>query len=422
MVESIEAAVVVVGAGPAGLAAACCLGEVGEDVLLVDEAPRPGGQIWRHRQASDLPAGAHQWLKRLVATPVRSLTGTAVVDVGADGSLVAESAETTLQIRGRTVVLATGARELFLPFPGWTLPGVLGVGGGQALVKSGADVRDLSVVLAGSGPLLLPVAALLASRGAQLRLIAEQAPRADVVRFGAGLWRNAKKISEAFGYRWQTLKAPYRLGVWAVAAHGDSQVREVELTDGRRTWSEPCDLLCCSYGLVANTELARLLGCRIDSGRVEVDRYQSTSQENVYCVGESTGIGGAEKSIVDGQVAAAHIAGESGQLRALERHRTRLQRFSKDLDRAFRPRPELADRLLPETIICRCEDVRWGDLDSRWGIRQAKLYTRLGMGPCQGRVCGAAVRSLCGWDADSVRPPVQPCRLSSLMRGSAAEI
>lgn len=416
MVDRKEAAVVIVGAGPAGVASACCLGEAGQDVLIVDEAPRPGGQIWRHRLPSDLPSGAQPWLDRLAATRVRSIAGTSVVDVLGDGTLLAESAEATMEIRGETVILATGARELFLPFPGWTLPGVLGVGAGQALVKAGTEVEGLSVVMAGSGPLLLPVAALLKDRGARLQVIAEQASKTSVVRFGAGLWRDPGKIRQAFGYRRRTLDVPYRPGVWVVAAHGDSHVREVELTDGRRTWTTSCDLLCCSYGLVPNTELARLLGCRIERGRVVVDRHQVTSRESFYCVGESTGVGGAEKSILEGQVAAAHIAGLQGRLLALERRRARSRRFSQDLERAFRPRPELAQRVMPETIICRCEDVRWADLDTHWGIRQAKLYTRLGMGPCQGRICGAAVRHLCGWDSDTVRPPIESCRVSSLIR------
>lgn len=416
MAERIEATVVVIGAGPAGLAAATCLGEAGTDVLIVDEAPRPGGQIWRHRQATNLPHRAQQWLQRLDASSVRHLSSTSVIDAGTDGILLAESPETAFEIRSQTTILATGARELFLPFSGWTLPGIVGVGAGQALVKAGVDVEGMKVVLAGSGPLLLPVAALLKQRGARLGLIAEQASRRDVARFGVGLWRDPKKIKEAIGYRTQTLGTPYRMGVWAQAAHGDTQVREVELTDGERTWTEPCDLLCCSYGLVPNTELARLFGCRIEADRVAVNNYQHTSREGVYCVGESTGVGGAEKSILEGQIAAAHITGQDGWLRSLEGSRKKARRFTESLERAFRPRQELAQRLQPETIVCRCEDVRWQDLDSNWNLRQAKLYTRLGMGPCQGRVCGAAVRHLNGWSPDSVRPPVEPCRVSTLIR------
>ncbi len=416
MAERLAAEIVVVGAGPAGLAAACCLGEAGRDVLIVDEAPSPGGQIWRHRRAADLPAGARQWLDRLAATEVRSITGAVVLDTTANGSLVAEKGEERLEIEGRKLVLATGARELFLPFRGWTLPGVIGVGAAQALIKEGVEVRGWRVILAGSGPLLLPVAALLRSKGAMVRLIAEQAPRAAVLRFGAGLWRNPTKILEAIGYRSRTLGAPYRLGVWVLAARGDSRIGEVELTDGKRTWTEPCDLLCTSSGLVPNTELARLLQCRVEAGCVVVDHNQTTNQEDIYCVGESTGVGGAQKSLLEGQMAAAHIAGQEERLRQLGRLCRRSRRFSRSLVSTFAPRRELADRLRSETVICRCEDVRWGDLDPGWSIRQAKLYSRLGMGPCQARICGAAMRQLCGWDFDSVRPPVEPCRLSTLMR------
>lgn len=421
MVDVAEAEVVIVGAGPAGLAAACCLAEAGKDVLVVDEAARPGGQIWRHRGTGDVPAAGRAWLDRLASTQVRSMTETSVVDVGPDGALVAEGPDGCCEIRGQKVVLATGARELFLPFPGWTLPGVVGVGAGQALVKAGVDVRDVRVVIAGSGPLLLPVAALLRSRGARLELIAEQASLASVARFGMGLYRVPSKILEAVRYRWKTSKVPYSFGVWVVAARGDSQLKEVDLTNGRRTWTEPCDLLCCSSGLVPNTELARLLGCGVEGGRVLVDANQTTSVESIFCVGESTGIGGAEIAVLEGQIAAARIGDDEGRLRSFIGRRRKLERFSEDLERAFQPRQELADRMTPETVVCRCEDVAWGELDPRWSVRQAKLYTRLGMGPCQGRVCGAAVRYLCGWETDTVRPPVEPCRLSSLIRQPESE-
>jgi len=410
----IEAETVVVGAGPAGIATACCLAEAGEAVLIVDEGPRAGGQIWRHRYGTDPPVAARQWLKRLADTQVRCLHGTSVIDLRPDGTLVGEGAEHSVAIRGKKLVLATGARERFLPFPGWILPGVIGVGAAQALVKAGGEVRGAEVVLAGSGPLLLPVASLLERRGAKLELIAEQASRAAMTRFIVGLWRTPNKLQEAIRYRAQTIRTAYRFGVWATAAHGEDRVREVELTDGRRTWTETCDLLCCSYGLVPNTELARWLGCEIDDESVEVDRFQRTTMERVYCVGESTGIGGAELSIVEGQVAAAHISNQAKKLDSLMVARDRLWKFSDRLAATFEPRPELRDRVDPETLVCRCEDVFWGSLEPAWTLRQAKLYTRLGMGPCQGRVCGPAMRHLCGWTSDTVRPPLKPCRISSL--------
>jgi len=412
--ETLEAGTVIVGAGPAGIAAACGLGEAGEDVLIVDEGPRSGGQIWRHRPGSGPPKAAQAWLARLSATQVRVRHNLTVVDARPDGTLLGESEAGPVEIRGSRVILATGARELFLPFPGWTLPGVIGVGAAQALVKSGAELRNLEVVLAGSGPLLLPVASLLASQGARVGLIGEQAPLGEVLGFGAGLWRAPGKILEAMRYRSRSLGARYQTGVWAVAAHGDDRVREVVLTDGRRTWTRRCDLLCCSYGLVPNVELARWLGCEIDNGRVVTDEVQQTNQAGFFCVGETTGIGGAELSLVEGEIAAAHISGLAEALPPLEKRRALWRRFSKSLEKAFRPRRELAERVQPETTICRCEDVTCENLDPEWCIRQAKLYTRLGMGPCQGRVCGPAVHYLYGWASDSVRPPLKPCRLATL--------
>ncbi len=403
-----------VGAGPAGIAAACCLAEAGKEVLLVDEGLRPGGQIWRHRQGAAPPAAAIPWLRRLEKTSVRALVGTSIVDVQPAGTLIGETRDGAVALRGERVILATGARELFLPFPGWTLPGVIGIGAAQALVKAGAEVRGTEVVLAGSGPLQLPVASLLQRSGARVVLIAEQASPGAMVRFTAGLWRMPKKIKEALGYRAATLRTPYRFGVWVVAVHGDDRVQEVELTDGRRTWTTRCELLCSSYGLVANTELARLLGCAIEDESVMVDRFQRTDQDTIYCVGESTGIGGVELSLAEGQVAAAHILDRPGQLGPLLAARDRLAEFSARLATTFAPRAELRARVSPETVVCRCEDVSWSGLDPAWTMRQAKLYTRLGMGPCQARVCGPAMRYLCGWSSDTVRPPLKPCRVATL--------
>ena len=414
--EQLETDVVVVGGGPAGVAATCDLADAGRDVLLVDEAPRPGGQIWRHQTDRDLPVAARRWLERLASSAAEVLPGTSVIDVDSGGDLIAQDARHVYRIRAASIVLATGARELFLPFPGWTLPGVVGVGGGQALVKSGVEVDGLEVVLAGSGPLLLPVAALLAERGARVRLIAEQASPARVWRFGVGLWRQPGKIAEAIAYRRRSLAARYRLGVWATAAFGEDRVREVQLTDGRRTWKETCDLLCCAYGLIPNTELARRLDCRVAWQGVDVDRHQRTSRAGVYCVGEATGIGGAELSLLEGQIAAAHLTEDSRRLPALVSRRHRQQSFVEGLATTFAPRSELRQRLRPETIVCRCEDVRWRDLEVRWSPRQAKLYTRLGMGPCQARVCGAAMHTLAGWETDSVRPPLKSSRIGSLIR------
>ena len=192
MMERVTADVAVVGLGPAGVAAAVRAAEVGARVVALDEAHAPGGQIWRHREASRgaLPAQARRWIGRLLKLPAsrcRVLQGATVVDAPAPGVLLAVAGEIPLRIDATATILATGARERFLPFPGWTLPGVLGVGGAQALVKSGASVRGLRVVIAGSGPLLLPVAATWARAGARVLCVAEQASFARVARFTAAL-------------------------------------------------------------------------------------------------------------------------------------------------------------------------------------------------------------------------------------------
>lgn len=414
MVEILRAEVTVVGAGPAGIAAACRAAESGREVLLLDENPRAGGQIWRGASLERGPAGARRWLARLADSPARLLDKTAVVDTDGDGVLLVERRGEALIIEGERLIVASGARELFLPFPGWTLPNVLGVGGGQALLKSGVSFSDRKIVIAGSGPLLLPVAAALAGAGARLSLVAEQAPAHRVQRFALSCWRFPGKLLEAVRYRAAFLGTAYRTGVWVVAARGDDRVEEVVLTDGRRSWTEPCDYLLAAYGLVPNLELPRLLGCEVDRDRVTVDDHQQTTVDGVYCAGEPTGIGGLELALVEGEIAGLAAAGRDREATALIGRRRRWERFAAALAHAFAPRRELADRVEVGTTICRCEDVAWGELDPAKSFRQAKLATRVGMGPCQGRVCGPALTHLRGWEADRVRPPLRVSTLGVL--------
>ena len=421
-VDTATVDVAVVGAGPAGLAAACRAAETGARVLLVDEGAAPGGQIWRQAAGAPPVRLAGRWLARFAASGATRLGGAAVVDAGPGPLLLVERAGGgALRVKARSVIVATGARERFLPFPGWTLPNVVGVGGAQALLKSGASFRGLRVVVAGSGPLLLPVAAALARAGAHLAPIAEQAPAGAVMRFAAGLWRRPGRLVQAARYRGAFWRTAYRCGVWVSAARGDGAVREAVLTDGKRSWVEPCDVLACAYGLLPNVELPRLLGCALDGRgdrRVRVDELQRTSAEGVFCAGEPTGIGGLDLALLGGQIAglaAAGAAPDSPKIRALQGRRERERRLAGALDRAFRLRPELRRLATPETLVCRCEDVPLARLDPGWNARQAKLYTRAGMGPCQGRICGAALDHLLGWDEpDTARPPLLPVPLADL--------
>ena len=163
-----------------------------------------------------------------------------------------------------------------------------------------------------------------------------------------------------------------------------------------------------------NVELAALLGCALRAGCVAVDEFQQTSVTNVYCAGEPTGIGGVEVALVEGQIAGLATLGEHNAARQLFAARAKAQRFADALNRAFALRDELKQLPQADTLVCRCEDVSFARLQQQPGWRAAKLHTRCGMGPCQGRVCGAAVEFLFGWQAESVRPPVFPASIGSL--------
>ncbi len=406
--------VLVVGAGPAGLAATVCASGGGRRVGLVDDNPDLGGQIWRNERARPTSPEAAAWFGRAAEATFEALAGTRVVDVAGPGALLAEASGRPVELGYRALVLATGARELFLPFPGWTLPNVMGAGGLQALVKSGLPIAGKAVVVAGSGPLLLAVAAAFRKQGATIPVIAEQAPLAKLARFGLGLWSEPGKVAQALGLRHDLGGVPYRSGSWPVAATGDDAVRSVVLTDGRARWRVPCDYLACGFGLVPNLELPALLGCALGPGLTRVDPWQETSVPGVFCAGEATGIGGLDAALLEGQVAGFAAAGRLDRARALVPARDRARGFALDLARAFALRDELRRLATPETIVCRCEDVTAGALAGRPSWVDAKLQTRCGMGPCQGRICGTAAAFLHGWESRTVRPPIFPTAVATL--------
>ncbi|MGH9612091.1 MAG: NAD(P)/FAD-dependent oxidoreductase, partial [Bryobacteraceae bacterium] len=293
--DSRSVEVLVVGAGPAGLAAACRASEGGKQVLLLDDNPAPGGQIWRQDAAKPAHGEAARWLKRLARTGVQSVTGTSVITGDAQARvLVAESADGVTEVRYEKLVLACGARELFLPFPGWTLPNVMGAGGLQAMVKGGLPIEGKRVVVAGTGPLLLAVAAYLRRRGAKIALIAEQVPWRALVGFGIRLARFPGKVAQSAGLRFGLRGIPYLPGCWIEEAMGGEKLEGVRLRRGSRQWEEPCDYLAIGYGLRPNSELAALLGCQVEHGATVVDELQQTSMAGIYCAGEMTGIGGVE--------------------------------------------------------------------------------------------------------------------------------
>ncbi|MEO6807111.1 MAG: FAD/NAD(P)-binding oxidoreductase [Edaphobacter sp.] len=418
--------VIVVGAGPAGIAAATAAARHGCSVLLLDDNPAAGGQIWRggiEPSAKHANSGEHREkeaaLLKLTSSGATLLFGYRVFDAPAPGVLHAlhETSGTpeAISLEYRRLILATGARERFLPFPGWTLPGVFGAGGLQALVKGGFPVQGKRIAVAGSGPLLMAVAVHLRQYGAHVTSIVEQASLTQLAPFAVSLLLHPAKIVQGLGYKIALGKTPYRTGCWPVAALASEitgQLKAVRFTDGNKIWEEPCDLLACGFHLVPNTELASLLGCNLRGDFVEVDELQQTSVPNIYCAGEPTGIAGLEAALLQGEIAGLACAGQpTGPLRA---RNAAQNEFAERLKTAFRLRPEL--RLLPalDTFVCRCEDVTYESLAARTGWTDAKLQTRCGMGPCQGRICGPATQTLFGWTPKSIRPPLFPVPVNAL--------
>lgn len=411
--------VLVVGAGPAGIAAATAAANCGKRVVVLDDNRAAGGQIWRAgRKQHEGPRDKAKAIAAFERSGAELLSGRCVVDASQSHILRAVSAldgaERIERFEWERLILATGARERFLPFSGWTLPGVFGVGGLQALAKDGLSVAGKRIVVAGSGPLLLAVAAYLRAHGAKIVSIAEQAPFSQILPFALSLMQSPSKLMQGAQYRGALARVPYRFGCWPIAAIGGSSLQSVRLTDGKRTWIETCDYLACGFNLVPNSELAALLGCETNLGVVKVDALQQTTVDSVYCAGEPCGIAGLGAAVVQGKIAGLAAGGEERRATALYPLRDRERAFGERLNQAFRLRGEVSQLAARDTIVCRCEDVSFSKLEKHNSWTDAKLQTRCGMGPCQGRICGAAVETLFGWNPSSVRPPIFPISIAAL--------
>lgn len=221
------------------------------------------------------------------------------------------------------------------------------------------------------------------------------------------------KPRQAIALRRQLRGVPYKMGHWPLRVEGTDRVEGVKLTNGRRQWTLPCDLVACGFGLVPNTELATLLGCKIQAGSVNVDSSQQTSVPGVFSAGEATGIGGLEQMLVEGQIAGYAATGQGSAAERLFARRERARRFARRLEAAFALRPELRALPTADTLV----SLRGRALQSIGDITHrcaAKLHTRCGMGRARGRVCGPAVEYLFGWEPASVRPPIFPVPLGHL--------
>jgi len=271
-------------------------------------------------------------------------------------------------------------------------------------------------VIAGSGPLLMASLATAREAGARVLAVIEQASAAAVARFGLSLAATPSKLLQAVQLTRGFAGLRYWTGSMVREARGNGRVEEVVIRKGAREVTLACDRIACGYGLVPNVTLAQSLGCALDHrGAIAVDDTLCTSIDGVLAAGECTGIGGMELARVEGEIAGLMASGATREAGALRGQRARWQRFAARVESGFSLMEAVRTAPSDATLLCRCEDVTFGEVRRYSTWRDAKLHTRCGMGACQGRICGAAVQTCFGWDVAQPRPPFSPARIGTLM-------
>ena len=431
--------VAVVGGGPAGMAAAVAARQAGASVVVIDEYAAPGGQIWRRRfdevgdpSPRSLPGPGRSCVAAFTASGAELLAGRSVWATPEPGVLML-TGPGPAKLRARAIVLCTGAYDRPVAFPGWTLPGVLTAGGAQALAKGQGVLPGRRVLLAGAGPFLLPVAAQLASLGADVVAVAEATRRREWAGVGPRMAAHPRRLLDYAKYR-----SKVRRIVWGhviVRADGDERVRSATIAPAGPDWvpagaekTFEVDAVCTAYGFLPAVDPARALGCELAGDAVAHNEDMRTSVAGVFVAGEAAGIGGADLARAEGELAgcaaAAHAApggAPARDLAPLRARRAKLADFARILSDLFDPRPGLLALADSTTTLCRCEDVTAGAVDAAVGqgattLAALKVVTRCGQGPCQGRVCERLVAARVPEpERFSARAPIRPVPLGLLM-------
>lgn len=465
--------IAIIGAGPAGLAAAVQASEAGAQVTLIDSYARPGGQYYRQTPAEFKALRPHTlhrdffkanrlFAKLELHSNVRILNNTTVWSLQTSSekagpvTLYLNTPGGSAELEAQKLILAPGAYDRTLPFPGWDLPGVMTAGGAQTLIKSQRILPGRRVVLSGAGPFLLPVAAGLAQAGAQIVGLFEATTPLQWARHGWRGWGHWDKLNEGREYL-QILnkyRVPLQFGRAVIRAEGADRLERVTVARLTPDWmpitgSEEqleADTLCIGYGFLPSTELSRLVGCEHHYDPIQNaffarhDAEMQSSRAGVFVAGEITGVGGSAVALAEGAIAGLAAAKQLGHLSESEAtsqiapYRKELnhqQAFADLLNRLFALRPGRFSWMTPDTIVCRCEEVTAQQIKAAVGhyratdARTVKLTTRCGMGLCQGRVCGhtvtALTATLTGRDPAEVgelstRPIVKPVLLEELMK------
>lgn len=413
-------AVVIVGAGPAGIRAAQTLAAHGLRPCLVDEAPQGGGQVYRRapgnfqRPASQLygfearKAGAvHQALDALRAQ-IDYRPDTLVWNAE-DGHLHTLSQQRVGTIQYDHLLIATGATDRILPVPGWTLPGVYSLGAAQIALKAQGCAIGERVVFAGSGPLLYLVAYQYAKAGARVLAVLDSSPFGAQVAALPRLLLQPATLAKGLYYRaWLTAHGiAVHQGATLIEVVGEQKVEAVTWQRAGSRYSMACDGLAFAHALRSETQLADLLGCQFTWSPLNRawlpsrDRAGRSSVPSVYLAGDGAGIMGADAAEMAGERAALALLEDMGitidseRGPQLERQLARIQGFRVGLEAAF-PFPEQwASQAPDDLMLCRCEEISVGEVrqvvaQGHTDINRVKAHCRVGMGRCQGRMCGSA--------------------------------
>ena len=461
--EEIAVDVLVVGAGPAGMAAALSARGRGATVVMLDERPQSGGQYYKPlapsldaTRAPDRQFGeGERWLEALETAGVSIVQGALVWGALQPDEVLAMVDDRTIAFRPKKLVLATGAYERPYPIPGWTLPGVMTTGAAQTLARAYGVSPGKRVVIAGNGPLNLQLAADLVSCGVDVRAVVETATKPGVSK-----WRSLAKafaaapdlLAQGAKYRSILARAGVRThwGHAAIAARGSERIETVTIAplgasgqpEAAKAFTIEANALCLGYGFVASSEIARALGCEtildprhLGSASIKTSDDGETSVAGVYAVGDGAFVAGSRVATNMGTIAGAHAAkalglGEDGDAaRSARRSLKTARTFQAALWDIFAAPPVDLSAVPDETILCRCEGLTFGriraEIDAGWdSLGTLKRRTRLGMGRCQARYCGATAAKLIEehtgrprqMDGFAPRLPVKPFPAAALAR------
>lgn len=457
---------VIIGGGPAGITAAIEAARAGLKPMLIDEAPALGGQVYRQIPEAFHVGNAHELGRDFVrgeqlrqefsavADRVEVLSNTTVLAVWPNHEILWSTEERSGVLRAERLIIASGAYDRPMPFPGWTLPGVMTAGGIQTLLKTMRVRPGQRAVVAGTGLLILAVARRLHEAGVEVVAVLDAA---DSPWAGGGFpeeWGDWSFLKDAWDHleHLRDASIPLLSSHTIFEAHGPAEVRAASFGAVQPTNWQPLkvsrqrvdvDLIVSGFGFVPNTELTELAGCEHRyapnlGGWIPLrDIQMQTTVPGIFAVGDGAGIGGVLVALDEGRVAGITVAEHAGAMEPREAARRRskplerleaLAETNAVLNEVSRIRPGLLELAAPETLACRCEEVRFADVQGAVAqgakdLQAVKLLTRLGMGPCQGRNCapqaGMYLCNASGWSADEVgrinpRPPTKPITLGAL--------